>query len=121
MADGSKALRRAAAELTALDEADIEAILQGLEPEARARLAGLMDDYRGAFVGASADPHVAPEEAPRFSPWLEGRLGASAEGDLTPHARAMLREAARRMGWRKEPVRPQGPAGGVLNLMDRLR
>lgn len=92
----SRALRAMAADLAALGEADLDAVLGELDPSDRSRLLELIAAFRSGDRLAGAPPAAVP--APALSPWLTRRLAGEAP-DLTPRALEALRSAAAAVGW----------------------
>ena len=105
-------LRSVAAELSELDDDDVQAILGGLDPSSRQRLQALIARYREGDRHAPPAAGTAPDL--RLSDWLTSRLSdATARGRLTPRALAALDAAAADAGWRPTGPTPPRARGGL--------
>jgi len=83
-------LRRLIVRLAGLGPKDLSAVLADLDPEQRKSVEHLL----GELAGKPAPPS-APFDLARFSPWMVRRLLTDRfEGDMTVHAREILRECA---------------------------
>jgi hypothetical protein len=103
----SRALRALAADLAALGDDDLDAILGELDAPSRERLLDLIAAFRRGDAPAPAAP--APVDAPELSPWLAGRLRGEVP-DLTASALQALRAAAAAAGWAERPAARPAPA-----------
>jgi hypothetical protein len=98
-ASSERALRRLVAELAEAAPEDVEAVLEGLQPDQRAQVRSLLMSYSGeppADQPAPARRKVETEDL-RLSPWLRARLRASDAGEgfaMTTAAGQALRHAA---------------------------
>ena len=102
-----RSLRRLVAELAALGDADVQAILSELTQEERSRVQALLNDYAGsdalaATAATTADEVLAPINTLGLSPWLVERLnlttGPEPQGTL-----ALFRLAGRSRTRRRPP------------------
>jgi len=91
-----RVLRRMIVDLAALPAEEIEAVLAELDPQQRARVERLVQEFLGfGFVEPAAVEEKKAFDKTAFSPWLLQRLdSADTEFRLTERARAALQDAA---------------------------
>ena len=109
----SRALRAMVADLAALGDEDLKAVLNDLDAPSRDRLL----DWIAAFRRGDDRRVEAADGAPEFSPWLLQRL-SDGTSNLAPHALETLRTAAAAEGWTLKGPAPRDPgrAGFLLRL-----
>lgn len=137
-----RALRQLVAELASADPTDVEAVLDGLSAERRARVKVLLSDY----LSPQATPvqRASIPDTGDLSPWLAARVEAASRPhgldglvrgetprtssatslgggrfSLTAEAAAALGDAARRMA-SPRPVKADAPATAPMAWLRRL-
>lgn len=118
------ALMALVADLAQLGEADVRAILDELDPSARAQLVSLIDGYRQGDLAEAPVPSASPVAPAALSGWLTDRLAVNDETrstGMTPHASETLRRIAQEHGWigsapQEAPSEPRRPLLSRLGL-----